>query len=350
MPINSGGKVDTSCGDCSDSQTGETALSTVRSAQGARSVRSFSTVEDLVDNFDGRNLSEGGRALAREICSVLGCDQSEIHDVFPLKKGLTNLSCHFATSSGEYVYRHPGIGTEAIIDRSAELQAQIVAKELGLDDTFIFGHEQQGWKISRYLPDCTLLDPHDETQLKRAMGMARSLHEQGGTVCRTFDFFEEGARYEALLLEKGPITVPGYWDLAHAARQVKKRFDADGARVCLCHNDFFDGNLLVDRSGKLYLIDWECAGMSDYANDYGTFVVTCKLSDDEAASALAHYFGRTPTPSEVGHHIAAVALAAWCWYVWALYKEREGDCTGEWRDVYHRYAQTYLSRALARTA
>ncbi|MFC2729385.1 MAG: ATP synthase delta/epsilon chain alpha-helix domain-containing protein, partial [Centipeda sp. (in: firmicutes)] len=30
------------------------------------------------------------------------------------KQGITNLSCHFAVGDAQYVYRHPGIGTEKI--------------------------------------------------------------------------------------------------------------------------------------------------------------------------------------------------------------------------------------------
>ena len=54
---------------------------------------------------------------------VLGCSKSEIHDVYPLKQGLTNLSCHFRTNDGEYVYRHPGVGTELLINRNGEVAA-----------------------------------------------------------------------------------------------------------------------------------------------------------------------------------------------------------------------------------
>ena len=85
------------------------------------------------------------------IVQVLGCTKAEIRDVYPLKQGLTNLSCHFRTDAGEYVYRHPGVGTELLIDREGEVAAQTVAKKLGLDDTFIY-EDPPRWKISRFIP------------------------------------------------------------------------------------------------------------------------------------------------------------------------------------------------------
>ena len=301
---------------------------------------------DKMRDFDPMFLENVDIDIFDNIVEVLGCTKSEIHNVYPLKKGLTNLSCHFATNDGEYVYRHPGVGTEKMIDRTAELQALELAKRIGLDKTFIYQDPVKGWKLSRFIPNCRELDPHDDAQLAEAMGLARRLHTQDAVLDRRFDYLKEGMKYEALLREKGPIEVPGYDELRAQAVRAKELADADGAPVCLTHNDFFDLNLLYDEAGELSLIDWEYAGMSDYASDYGTFVVTGKLDDEEADRALEHYFGRTPTLAEKRHNYVYVGLAGWCWYVWSLQKESEGDYVGDWLYTYYRYAKKYLPLAL----
>ena len=154
--------------------------------------------------FDPLFLENIKSAIFDNIVSVLGCTKSEIHDVYPLTQGLTNLSCHFATNSGEYVYRHPGIGTEKMIDSQAEVAAQQLAKRIGIDNTFIFENPNEGWKISHFIPNAALLDPHDPDQVKEAAQMARALHAEDVTLDRKFDYLAEGKKYEALLLEKGP--------------------------------------------------------------------------------------------------------------------------------------------------
>lgn len=300
---------------------------------------------DEVRQFDPLFLENLDSEVFDNIVAVLDCEKSAIHDVYPLKQGLTNLSCHFATADGEYVYRHPGIGTEAMIDRTSESAAQKIAHKLGLDDTFI--HEDpRGWKISRFVSDARNLDPRNDAEVARAMKMARLIHESGASVDNRFDFYEEGCHYEELLREKGPIDVPGYREMAEMARRVKKYADADGAPVCLTHNDFFYLNFLIDGNDHLYLIDWEYAGMGDYANDFGTYVVCCECSDEEALRALEHYFDRKPTFEEMRHNFAYVALAGWCWYVWSLVKEAEGDFVGEWLYIYYNYAKKYLAKVL----
>ena len=121
-------------------------------------VHEFDSLDELRD-FDPYFLRNVDSEVFDNIVAVLGCDVDSIHDVYPLKQGLTNLSCHFAVGDDEYVYRHPGAGTELIIDREAELVAQSLAKDLGLDDTYIFEDPSQGWKISRFIPESASARP-----------------------------------------------------------------------------------------------------------------------------------------------------------------------------------------------
>ena len=308
-------------------------------------INEFDSLDEL-RAFDPHFLENVDSEIFDNIVAVLDCTKAEIHDVYPLKQGLTNLSCHFATNKGEYVYRHPGIGTELLINRAGEVAAQKAAKQLGIDETFIHEDPERGWKISRFIPNCKNLDPHDPAQVARAMQMARSLHESGVTVETTFDFYQEAKRYESLLLEKGPIDIPGYAEDAEDADALEAFVVADAAPMCLSHNDFFMLNFLIDDADRYYLIDWEYSGMSDYANDFGTFCVCCQLSPEEIDAALEAYFGRKPTRTERAHNLAHIALAGWCWYLWSLLKEAEGDFVGEWLYIYYNYGREYLTRAL----
>ena len=308
-------------------------------------IHEFDSLDELRE-FDPLFIENVDTDIFDNIARVLSCTKTEIHDVYPLKQGLTNLSCHFRTNSGEYVYRHPGVGTELLIDREGEVAAQNVAKAIGLDDTFIYEDPQKGWKISRYIPNCKQLDPHNPAQLARAMQMAHQLHDSSATVATTFSFYKEAKRYEKLLLEKGPIEIPDYREMAQKVDLLQSYVERDNAPTCLCHNDFFMLNFLIDENDAYYLIDWEYAGMSDYANDFGTFCVCCELNDSEIHRALEAYFGRKPTDAETRHNLALVQQAGWCWYLWSLLKEAEGDYVGEWLYTYYKYANNYLDSTI----
>ena len=308
-------------------------------------IREFDSLDELRD-FDPMFLENLDSEIFDNIVAVLGCDKSEIHDVYPLKQGLTNLSCHFATSDGEWVYRHPGVGTELLVNRGAEKAALETARALGLDSTFVFENPRRGWKVSRFVPGCRNLDAHDDAQLAVAMQMARRLHESGAKLERTFSFYQEGKGYERAVLERGRIDVTDWPEMESQATELNAMLVADGGDPVICHNDFFGLNFLVSEEGHVDLIDWEYAGMGDYANDFGTFAVCEQLSEDEMRRALTHYFGRTPTDAEWRHNLGQVGMAGWCWYAWALLKEAEGENVGEWSHIYYRYGKTYLKKAL----
>ena len=179
------------------------------------------------------------------------------------------------------------------------------------------------------------------------MRMDRDLHDSGRTLARSFDFVSEGVRYEQILKGYGPIDVPRYFELRGKVMRLKELADADAFPQTPSHNDFFPLNFLVDPTGRLDLIDWEYAGMSDVASDFGTMVVCAQLSIDQGDRALEFYFGRTPTERERRHFWSYVVFAGWCWYVWALAKEAEGDDVGEWLLIYYRHAVDHVDRLLA---
>ena len=321
-------------------------LSMVCKQYPAGTINEFDNLDEL-RAFDHRFIENVDSEIFDNIVATLGCERDAIHDFYPLKQGLTNLSCHFSVGDEEYVYRCPGVGTEKMIDRSAEEAGLRLAKKLGLDNTFIYEDPKRGWKISRFVKNARQLDPHDPAQLKRAMEMCRTLHESGATLERKFDFYNEGLAYEKLLESHGPIDVPGYYELREKATLLKSYADADGYEPCISHNDFFMLNFLIDENDNMSLIDWEYAGMSDPANDFGTFCVCCELTEEEANQALDYYFGRPATFEERRHFWVYIVLAGWCWYIWSLAKEAEGDNVGEWLYIYYRYPAEYIDRVIA---
>ncbi|QPL05835.1 MULTISPECIES: phosphotransferase [Actinomyces] len=310
-------------------------------------INEFDSLDEL-RAFDPGFMENLDSEVFTHIALTLGCDPNDVSDFYPLKQGITNLSCHFSVGDDEYVYRHPGAGTEKMVDRHAEFEALTLARDAGVDRTFVDGDVDKGWKISRFVPGSRNLDVTIPDELRKAMRLSRHLHDAGAEMTRSFDFVEEGLRYEALLSDHGPIEVPGYHELREKVLRLKAHADADGFPRVPSHNDFFPPNFLVAQDGHIDLIDWEYAGMSDVAADFGTMVVcTAEMDEALAEQALEYYFKRVPTAVERRHFWAYVVLAGWCWYVWALLKEAEGDDVGEWLLTYYRYAVDDIDTLLA---
>lgn len=286
------------------------------------------------------------------ICSVLGCKRDAIHGFTPMKQGITNLSCKFYVHQPDgtdlpYVYRYPGIGTDKMIDRHAEKCALETSVKLGLDDTYIYEDEKKGWKISHFLENARVLDVNDPDELRGAIELARKLHRCGVALERHFDLWKESEKYERLLQEHGSITIPGYWELREKVAKVHDLVSSDGFPIVISHNDLLDTNILVSADGRMRLIDWEYAGMSDIACDFAVFVADCPLDNEKADRALTYCFGREPTLEERRHYWGMVVLAGWCWYVWSLEKEAEGDSVDEWLLIYYQDVVSNIDRVLA---
>ncbi len=310
-------------------------------------IHEFDSVDEL-RSFDPLFMENVDSEVFDHITQALGVMKSEIHDFYPLKQGITNLSCHFSVGDDEYVYRLPGAGTELIVDRRAELEALTLARDAGVDQTFVAGDVDKGWKISRFVPGSRNLDVTNPDELREAMRLSRHLHNAGAHMSRSFDFVTEGLRYEGLLKAFGPIDVPGYFELRDKVLRLKAFADADGFDKVPSHNDFFPPNFLVDKDGTISLIDWEYAGMSDMAADFGTMTVcTAEMTRERAAAALEYYLGHAPSEREARHFFAYEVFAGWCWYLWALVKEAEGDDVGEWLYIYYSHATRTLDSLLA---
>ena len=304
----------------------------------------FDSISDLKE-FDHDFIENVDSAILDNICRVLDCSRGDVEGIVPIKEGLTNLSFRFVVRGESYVYRHPGVGTDEIINRASEAFSQAIAKKLGIDDTFIHEDPAEGWKISRFIDGCVPFDYHNEDHVRHALELGRRLHDSGEKSEWSFDVYRDAVAIVELLGRKSYPSFPDREELGRSAGVLDAFVRADRVEPCLCHNDFYSPNFLV-RGEEMYLIDWEYSAMSDYASDLGTFICCSDYSVDEARHVIELYFGRTPTDAEMRHCLAYVALAAYYWFVWALYKESTGDPVGEWLYLWYRTAKAYSALAL----
>ena len=310
------------------------------------SIHEFNCLSDLV-SFDQNYVENVDLGILDNICDLFHCTRRDIVDIKPLKEGLTNLSFLFSVRGDRYVYRHPGNGTGSIINRKAEEHALSIAKKIGLDSTFVYEDAAKGWKVSSYIPDCIPFDYSNVDHVKKALSIARTLHESGETSQWSYDPYDESQKIVDLL-EKSKYRLPP--DFKETSRRindlVRHMADEPTSRV-LCHNDFYGPNLLVHPDDKMDLIDWEYSAMGDYGNDIGNFIAQGSgYSIDQALDVLKYYFDREPSPEEVRHCMSCTAVVGYYWYVWAMYKGVQGNPVGKWLDIWYDATKTFSKYAL----
>jgi thiamine kinase len=130
---------------------------------------------------------------------------------------------------------------------------------------------------------------------------------------RSVDFAEQSRILQAAL--PASERQQGVHDVAeHVFAALRRR----SARRALCHHDLNPLNLLFDRSGRLWVVDWEYAGLGDPVFDLASYASQHGLKAPERARLAASY----AAAGGVGVNLAELEQAAWAFdYVqWLWYR------------------------------
>jgi thiamine kinase-like enzyme len=113
----------------------------------------------------------------------------------------------------------------------------------------------------------------------------RRLHD-GPTFPGRFDSFRVVETYRATAHEHG-VRVPSAYERAkEVADEVERRRSQAPLRPC--HNDLLNANF-IDDGVRLWLVDWEYAGMGDPFFDLGNFAVNHELTEEAERELLSAY-------------------------------------------------------------
>ncbi len=305
----------------------------------------FDTLDEL-RAFDRKYLENTDSRIFENIASALHCAESEIDHIAPIKSGQTNTSFLFELHGEPYVYRHPDIHSSDYIRRESEFASMQAVRPLGVDDTLIAMDAKEGWKVSRYIPDSRTLDYTDPDEVKKALALLRSLHDAKLDTGYDFDIWQQTLGYIRRLRGSGREDFADAQELFTLVQELHARIGLDGVEKCLCHGNCYDKNFLVDRTGKLYLIDWEYSGLADPGCDYGTFICCSEYSEEEAVKILELYYGRPLRPEELRHSFACIAIMSYYWFLWAIFLDSQDKPVGRYMYLWYRYTRQYGEKAL----
>lgn len=310
----------------------------------ADDIKEFDSLEEL-RVFDEKYVTNSGSKIFQNICGVLKCNEEEIKDIKPIKMGMTNTSFKFSHNGKSYLYRHPGPGTELIINRKSEFDSMKIAKELGLDDTYIYMDSEKGWKISNYIEDVRILDYEDKENVRRAISMLKKLHTSGRETDFEFNIFDEIENFKLKIKNSHRDDFEDMNLMNDKIYKLKEFLDKDNVKNCLCHCYSYNLNFLMDKNDGMYLIDWEYSAMSDPAGDIGCFITCSKYSFDESIEIIKEYFDGNPTDEELRHYVAYVAVSSFYWFLWAINQEIQGKSIGEYLYIWYNHTKEYADYA-----
>jgi thiamine kinase-like enzyme len=177
------------------------------------------------------------------------------------------------------------------IDRRNEVVCQQAAASWGLAPEVI--HHESGLLVARFVAGRTLTaaDVREPQVLARLAALLRRLHGSWDALTGevlSFCPFRAVRTYAwsaARLGAELPVEID---DLLEDARGLSHRIAP--FRPTLCHNDLLPANL-IDDGRRLWLVDWEYAGVGHPLFDLANLAANAALDDDQEAALLAAYCG-----------------------------------------------------------
>jgi thiamine kinase len=249
--------------------------------------------------------------------AVLGVPQQTICSAERIKGGLTNESWIVRTPNESVVVRLSTADEQALqIDRHSETIMLALAAKAGIGAEVLISAPERRLLVTRYLPGNTWTaeDARKPRNIQRIARVLRELHRLEARAVHFTDLRMTVEGYVRTLEERNQTA-----NLSNAEVQQALDIASRGVRdlqPVLCHNDVHHLNV-IDDGGRLWLIDWEYAGLGN------------PLFDLAAICCYHHYepeLRRTLAECYWGHSNAAqlATLDEMCWlfdYIKALWFE-----------------------------
>jgi len=217
------------------------------------------------------------------------------------------------------VVRIPGEGTEELIVRSDEKISTQLACRMGVDAAMLYFGED-GAKVTEYIPNAITMNAQalkEERHIEQIAQIFRKMHHCGEDTGVPFEVFDMAEGYEKIIDDMNVAMFNDYPEIKGKVMRIKKEVDElIEVKKVPCHNDPLCENW-VEGNGKMYLIDWEYAGMNDGMWDVADVSIEAGYSEMQDTILLEKYLLRKPDRQDWMHLQASKIYVDYLWTLWA---------------------------------
>jgi thiamine kinase-like enzyme len=256
-----------------------------------------------------------------------------------LDGGITNRNYLVDVGNEQFVARIGEPLNVLGVDRRNELLCNRAAESLGVSPPLVFG--ENGVIVSRYIPSRTL-DPAGAREpgfAPRLARILRQLHDGWDTVhgdMLFFSPFQSSRTYVETSTRLGAVLPPDIELMLEATRKLSHAVDP--YIPTLCHNDMLPANVLDD-GRRIWIVDWEYAGMSHPLFDLAGFSANCDYSEAQDVEFLASYRGEFRERDL--HQLRTLKVASLLRdALWGVLQTVVSDLDVD----YHEYARVYFEK------
>ena len=276
--------------------------------------------------------------------STFNIDKSDIHNIHTLKKGMTNRSFIFSVKDKRYIMRIPGAGTDKLINRQEEFNVYEQIRDEPYTERVLYLNPKNGYKLSEFLEGTRNSKVDNWQDVTKCMNLLRKFHQQKHSVNHKFDIWKQIEFYDAL--RNAPSAYRDFLITKDNVLKLKPFIENNISNWTLCHIDANADNFLINKEGKIFLIDWEYAGMQDPDLDIAMFAIYAGYSRDQFDKLIDIYYQDKCNETTRYKIYAYAAVGGLLWSNWCEYKQSLGLDFGEYSLSQYRYAKEYSKLVL----
>jgi thiamine kinase-like enzyme len=225
------------------------------------------------------------------------------------------------------------------VDRRNELQCHRAAEALGVAPSVVYG--EGGVLVSRYVPSRTLdsAGAREPGFAHRLAAVLRQLHDGWDSLTGDLLFFspfQSSRTYVATSRQLGAELPADIEKMLEATRRLSHSIDP--YVPTLCHNDMLPANVLDDGE-RVWIVDWEYAGMSHPLFDLAGFSANCGYSEEQDIAFLENYRG-VFRPRDLEQLRVLKVASLFRDALWGVVQTVVSDLDVD----YHEYARVYFDK------
>ena len=263
----------------------------------------------------------------------------------PIDESLSNFAWHAVAGPQQGFVRLARAGTEALgADLHAEAAILHLVSAAGIAPPVLRCDPPRRLLVTRWIePAAHAARANDRGMIARVATVMAQLHGLAvpGELRRIrFDV-------QARLLQADLPATTTLTQLSDTAGEVFARLAAVPEAAALCHHDIHPQNMVLDATDRLWLVDWEYAGLNDPVFDLASYVSQCDVSHDALPVLCAAYVAAGGSVGEGRLQLALWAFdyVQWLWYQGLQSGANEGHGLAEASRRSERIETSLLARA-----
>jgi len=240
-----------------------------------------------------------------------------------LSGGLTNENYLLFANGNKYVLRVPGQGSEVMINREDELANSIQTSKAGVSPKVLKSVQPDYAMVLEYI-EGEVMHPEtvadDDNKIKK-IGKALKKLQTSATFKNKTYVFDLMRKYYQMCREVQAFLPHDFDWIRQLMDEIENAMETNKPELVPCHNDLLSENFIIDPDDKLWIIDWEYAGLNDPYFDLGDVCVEHPLTDEQEKLLLKSYSGKDNHSEYCRMKLHKLTADIW-WGMWGMIQDK----------------------------